>query len=320
MSSTPLPALRFCALRLGKNPGAGLLRPSRHRARYYSRLHRTEPATKIADSLKQDGFVVIQSLFSADQVRHLNADMDSVLSRSTPGKIAAKVSGSSIPEDEAVQRAIFGANTRRVDKLLAHSETWRTLVDDDALHGICAQALGATGDYWLSTAQMIEIGPGSAEGPLHPDAGLWWMLLGLDDEAAPELVLNFLVATTRTTVANGATGVVEGSHKLPISKVLADMEAEIWKTPSERVEQVELEAGDCLLVGGRIFHRGGANTTADEYRRVLSCMVTSCALTPEEAPPFYVGEDVARGFSRRARKFLGYEDMRPAMGAGFWRR
>lgn len=318
MSAFILPALRSSARRSGQLYGAVLLRPCQQAK--YSRLHRTDPASKITEALRSDGFVVIRNLFSSDQVRHLNSDFDEVISHTVPGKTASMVSGSSIPEDEAVQSAIFGANTRRIDKLMSHSMTWRKLVDDDVLHGVCTEALGATGDYWLSTAQMIEVGPGSADGPLHPDGGLWWILLGLDDETAPELVINFLVATTQTTVSNGATGVVKDSHKLPISKVLADPDADIWKTPSDQVEQIELDAGDCLLVGGRIFHRSGANTTVDQYRRVLSCMVTSCALTPEEAHPFYIEKEVAQGFSERAKRFLGYSDMRPVVGAGFWRR
>lgn len=314
MSLTGLRTFRYSAYRLGKFYGRGFGRPCQ--IARYSRLHRSEPASKIVEALKEDGFVVIRSLFSQDQVRGLNSDFDGALSRTVPGKIASKVSDSSVPEDGA----LFGVNTKRIDKLMLHSKTWHKLVDDDTIHGVCKEALGAVADYWLSTAQMIEIGPGSADGPLHPDAGLWYMLLGLDDKLAPELVLNFLVATTRTTASNGATGVVKGSHKLPMLSLLVDPEADIWKTPSEQVEQIELEAGDCLLVGGRIFHRGSANVTHDEHRRVLSCMVTSCVLTPEEAHPFYVEKEVAEGLSERAKKFLGYSDMRPAIGAGFWRR
>ncbi|RVX74550.1 hypothetical protein B0A52_01676 [Exophiala mesophila] len=319
MSSFALQALKSPARRTAQFRGHRDLCKRCPQARY-SRLSRTEPASKIVDELKKDGFVVIQNLFSPGQVRGLNADMDEVLSRTSPGKSASMVEGSSIPEDEAVQAAVFGANTRRVDKLMSHSKTWQNLVDDDVLHDICSKAFELTGDYWLNTAQMIEIGPGSANGPLHPDAGLWWLLLGLDDQKSPELVLNFLVATTRTTATNGATGVVEGSHKLPISEILANPEAGVWTTPDDQVKQIELEAGDCLLVGGRIFHRGSANLSTNENRRVLSCMVTSCALTPEEAHPFYVQDEVAKGFSERAKKFLGYSAMRPSFGAGFWRR
>lgn len=319
MSSFVLQALRSPVRRATQLRGHKDLYKRCHQA-WYSRLARTEPASKIVEELKKDGFVVIQGFFSPGQVGGLNSDMDEVLSRTSPGKSASMVEGSSIPEDEAVQGAIFGVNTRRVDKLMSHSKTWQGLVDDDVLHGICSQAFEPTGDYWLNTAQMIEIGPGSANGPLHPDAGLWWLLLGLDDQKSPELVLNFLVATTRTTTTNGATGVVEGSHKLPISEVIANPNAEVWKTPDDQVKQIELEAGDCLLVGGRIFHRGGANLTTNENRRVLSCMVTSCALTPEEAHPFYVEHGVAQGLSERAKMFLGYSAMRPSLGAGFWRR
>lgn len=286
---------------------------------FYSQLYRASDVAQIGGTLERDGYAVIRGLFTPEQMRALNSDMDEAFSRTLPGKPAATIEGSSISSDEAIQAAIFGSNTKRIDKLFARSETWRELVDDTVLHGICTHALGPLGDYWLNTAQMIEIGPGTHAGPLHPDAGLWWLLLGLDDATAPEIVLNFLVAATKTTVSNGATGVVEHSHNLPMSEVLKDMNAVIWKTSDEQVKQIELDPGDCLLVGGRIFHRGGANTTSDEYRRLLSIMVTSCALTPEEAHPLYINASVAQKLSERARRFLGFSSMRPAIGSGFWR-
>lgn len=281
----------------------------------FSRFSRNASASQIAHALKDDGCVVVQKLFSRQQIDKFNKDIDKALANIKPGKPAAQVPGSSIPDDEA----IFGKNTKRIDRLIRHSPTWREMLDEDALHGISKECLRQTGDYWLNTATLIEIGPDSAQGPLHADASLWYMLLGLDDHAAPELVLNFLIATTPTTIKNGATGIVEGSHKLPLLRTLSDPEAEMWKTPDEQVKQIELDAGDCLLLGGRIFHRGGANTTPNEYRRVLSCMVTSSALTPEEAHYPDIDSTMATGLSHRAKKFLGLESMLASLGAGFWR-
>jgi ectoine hydroxylase-related dioxygenase (phytanoyl-CoA dioxygenase family) len=251
---------------------------------------------------------------------NLSHELSPILSHTVPGLPASTVPDSTLPSDPAILSAIMGSNTKRIDKLIKHSPTWRTMADDATLHDICTQLFAQTGDYWLSTAQLIDIGPGSSAGPLHPDAGLWSMLLGLKDgEGAPEVAVNFLVAATPTTVQNGATGVVEGSHKLEMGEVLGDVDAEVWRTPDEEVKAIELEAGDCLLVGGRIWHRGGANKTEDERRRVLSIMVTSCALTPEEASPLYVDRETAEGLGSRARKFFGFEGMRPVIGAGFWR-
>lgn len=286
---------------------------------HFSDLKSTTPVSNISETLKNDGYAVLRNLFSSEQMHKLNSEMDDVLSRIKPGKTASMVEGSAIPGDEATQAAVFGCNTKRVDRLISHSNTWRTLADDQTMHDICAKVFEPTGDYWLSTAQMIEIGPGSAETPLHPDAGLWWLLLGLNDATAPELVINFLVATTPTTINNGATGVVEGSHKLPTSQTLVNPGGDIWKTPTEEVKQIELDTGDCLLIGGRIFHRGGANQTKDEFRRILSIMVTSCTLTPEEAHPLYIDAESASHLGTRARKFFGYESLRPVLGAGFWR-
>jgi hypothetical protein len=263
--------------------------------------------------------VVIQNLLNAHTVQGINSELEGRLACTDPGKIASAVSKSTIPGDPEVQKATFGSNTKRVDRLAAHSPSWRAFLDDETLHGVCEGVFADVGDYWLNSAQMIEVGPGSRDGPIHPDAGLWSMLLGVG-EKAPEVALNFLIAMTRTTVENGATAVLEGSQRLNMSEVLGNPEHAVWKTSRDDMTYIELEEGDALVVSGRNWHRSSANVTEAEKRRVLSCFVTNCALTPEEAHPFFLDEQVARDLSMRVRKFLGFEAMRPSVGAGFWKR
>ncbi|KAM0278494.1 hypothetical protein ACHAQH_005161 [Verticillium albo-atrum] len=282
----------------------------------YSRLSRSTPTEEVLAAFKDDGFVVIEGMFPPDQISSLNADMDIALSKVPAGKSANTTTP---PLPGGIDGVVFGSNTKRLGSLLHHSPTWRNdMIDNPVLHDLCAGIFRETGDYWLSTAQMIDIGPGSKAQPLHADAAAWWPFLSMGDRWMPEVAVNFLVAATDTTKANGATGVVEGSHRIKYSEALADPMFGFWKFPDEKVEQVELKAGDCLLLGGRIVHRGEENKTADERRRLLSCTVTSSALTPEEAHPLTLDTDMARGLPERVKKFLGFRGQSSASGYGFW--
>ncbi|KAK3186419.1 hypothetical protein K4F52_004720 [Lecanicillium sp. MT-2017a] len=283
----------------------------------FHRLSRTAPPSQFANALKADGCVVIESFISPQQTAQLNAELDTALGATIPGKAAVAAAGA-IPGDDEAHKALYGQNTKRVGDLLTHSKTWREeLVNDDSLHDICTAVLSPqTGDYWLSTAQMIELGPGSKAQPLHADGGAWWPFWLMPKHMYLEYYLNFLIATTDTTCENGATGVVRGSH----NRDYLDMPdpANIWNYPEDQIEQVELKAGDCLLVGGKIVHRGGENKTAADKRRILSCMVLSSSLTPEEAHALTLNKDLVKDLPERAKKFLGFRNMKPIVGPGVW--
>lgn len=289
--------------------------PATHR-RQFSRLNRTSPATEIAKSLKSDGYVVIESMFTSSQVSCLNADLHTAFDTVPAGR-PANANTPSLPD--AADAAVFGNNTKRLGNLLNVSAAFREeVINNDVLHDSAAEIFKETGDYWLSTAQMIEIGPGSQAQPLHADAAGWWPFWSMGDKWTPEFAVNFLIATTDTTRQNGATGVVRGSHEIKYSEVMHDSSFGFWQFPDEEVEQVELKAGDCLLLGGRIVHRGEENRTSDEFRRLLSCTVISSALTPEEAHPLLLEERLARELPERAKKFLGFRELATRIGPDVW--
>jgi len=285
--------------------------------RHFSRLPATSPATDIIKAFKDDGCVVIESMFTPSQLVRLNRDMDAALASVNAGRPA---NANTAPLPEGADAMVFGSNTKRVGGLLYRSSAFREDVcDNEALHGVSTELFKETGDYWLSTAQMIEIGPGSKAQPLHADASGWWPFWAMGDRWQPEFAVNFHIATTDTTKANGATGVVRGSHNsIKPSDLFDDPALSAWQFPDEKVEQIELKAGDCLLLGGKIVHRGEANKTADEYRRLLSCTVISASLTPEEAHPIAIDGQTAKDMTERAKKFVGFRELNTAIGPNVW--
>ena len=299
------------------SPGAAGAVPAASRRRHFSRLPAKSPAADIIRALKDEGCVVIESMFSPAQIARLNKDMDAALASVTAGRPA---NANTAPLPEGADAMVFGQNTKRVGGLLGRSGSFREDVcDNEALHSVSTELFKETGDYWLSTAQMIEIGPGSKAQPLHADASGWWPFWAMGDRWTPEFAVNFLIATTDTTEANGATGVVRGSHtSIKPSDLFDDPTLSAWQFPDDKVEQIELKAGDCLLLGGRIVHRGEENKTADEHRRLLSCTVISASLTPEEAHPISIDGEVAKTMSERAKKFVGFRELTTAIGPDVW--
>ncbi len=287
------------------------------RRAYFHRFRPNTSASEVASALRSDGCVVLQSFISPKQTAQLNAELDVALAATPPGN-AAVAATSAIPLDSETRSVLYGANTKRLGDLITHSATWRDeLLNHDALHAICGQVLTPqTGDYWLSTAQMIELGPGSKAQPLHADGGGWWPFWSMPRDKYVEYYLNFLIATTNTTCENGATGVVRGSQDVEYLTV-TDY-ANMWQYPEKDVEQIELKAGDCLLLGGRIVHRGGENKTEADNRRILSCMVISASLTPEEAHAMTVDRKLIENQPERVKKFLGFRNMTPIVGPGVW--
>ncbi|SPO07716.1 uncharacterized protein DNG_10411 [Cephalotrichum gorgonifer] len=297
-------------------PSLSISGPAVTTSRRFSRLSRTSSVTSILKAVKDDGCVVIESMFTPSQISRLNKEMDAALANVSAGRPA---NANTPPLPGGIDPSVFGHNTKRLGNLPSSSAAFREdVADSESLHDICTGIFKETGDYWLSTAQMIEIGPGSKAQPLHADASGWWPFWSMGGKWTPEFAVNFLIATTDTTKANGATGVVRGSHRIKYHDVLDDATLGFWQFPDEQVEQIELKAGDCLLLGGRIVHRGEENKTTDEFRRLLSCTVISSTLTPEEAHPLLLERERARELSERAKKFLGFRELATTIGPDVW--
>ncbi|KAM0717880.1 hypothetical protein Q7P37_006212 [Cladosporium fusiforme] len=318
-------ATQICKSILRTRPQYTQVRPHNRRPTYptcaskahFSRLNRSTPTTEINQALKADGCVVIKSLLSPSQITHLNKDMDSALTSVRAGH-SANPTAKPLPAG-LEPGDVYGTNTKRMGDLINRSPTWRDdIVNSDILHAVSEEAMRETGDYWLNTAEMIEIGPGTQAQTLHADGGGWWSFWSMTGKWKPEFQINFLIATTPTTKANGATGVVRGSHTLEYPEDMTDESFRSWDFPEEQVETVELEAGDCLVLSSRIVHRGGANVTSEEFRRVLSVMVLSSAFTPEYAHALTVDRETARRLPERVKKFLGFRGQKMVLGPDVW--
>lgn len=264
------------------------------------RLPSTTPAADILAIVARDGGVIIEGLLSQDQVARFNTEIDPA--------VAALAAGST-HENEIVQE-FHGANTKRLTNLVNHSDVFREeIIDLDLVHDLCdARFLEESGTYWMTTAQVIEIGPGNRPQMLHRDLENWYPFVGMGP-AGPEITLNFLIALTEFTEENGATRVIPGSHLWP--------DFEDRGTPEQTIPAT-MQAGDALFISGKTVHGGGANVTADQYRRAVSFAFNPGYLVGEEAYPFLVSRDVAATLPERVQRILGFRSQYPLGSPGLW--
>lgn len=258
------------------------------------------PTEEILKIVTRDGGVVIKGFLTQEQIVRFNAEIEQPLRALAPG---------STHEDEIVA-AFHGSNTKRLTNLVTHSATFRSeIIDHPLVHEISDRVfLQESGTYWMTTAQVIEIGPGNKAQMLHRDLENWFPFIGMGP-GGPEVTINFLVALTDFTEENGATRVIPGSNHW------SDFEDR--GTPEQTLPAV-MNAGDVLLISGKTAHGGGANRTGDEYRRGLAFTFNAGFLTGEEAYPFLVDRELARTLSPRVQRMLGFRSQYPTGSPGLW--
>ncbi|MFI0738731.1 phytanoyl-CoA dioxygenase family protein [Streptomyces sp. NPDC021100] len=255
---------------------------------------------EIVKPLTRDGGVIVRNFLTREQMNRFNTEIEPPLRTLRPGST----------HEDGMVAAFHGSNTKRLTNLVTHSATFRNeILEHRLVHEICDRIfLPESGTYWMTTAQVIEIGPQSRAQMLHRDLENWFPFIGMGP-SGPEVTLNFLIALTDFTEANGATRVIPGSNRW------SDFEDR--GTPEQTVPAL-MNAGDALLFSGKTAHGGGANHTRDEYRRAVAFALNPGYLTGEEAYPFLVDMEVARTLSPRVQRMLGFRSQYPTGSPGLW--
>lgn len=250
--------------------------------------------------VREDGGVIIEGFLSPDLLHRFNSELDPALQKTTAG---------STHSDDFIS-SFHGNNTKRLTNLVTRSPVFRSeILDHDWIHDIAEDVfLEESGTYWMTTAQVIDIGPGNAAQPLHRDLENSPPFVGMGP-SGPEAMINFLIALTDFTAENGATRVIPGSNHWPNFADRGD--------PSMTIP-AEMRAGDCLFISGKTVHGGGANVTAGERRRAVALSFQPGYLTPEEAYPFIVDINVVKTMSPRAQKMIGFMSQFPKGSPGLW--
>jgi ectoine hydroxylase-related dioxygenase (phytanoyl-CoA dioxygenase family) len=243
--------------------------------------------------LAADGGVIVQNFIDPSLVQRLNQQLSA--------SIAGTRAGSNDVSEE--RRTFWGSRTKRLSRLVARAPAFVDVLDHDLMHRWAAHSLA--GDYWLNTAQAMIVGPGEQAQSLHRDIVIWPVISDLGN-AAPEVLVSMILALSDFTDDVGATRVVPGSHRWDDFRRTAH--------PDETVAAV-MPAGSALLYLGKTVHAAGANVTRDTWRHGVHMSFVLGWLTPEEASPLGVPWEIARRYSPRVQRLLGFASPGPAPGA-----
>ncbi len=234
--------------------------------------------------LDEDGGVIVRDFIDQDLLRRLNAEFQADIDKTAPGSDI-------VGEEMAV---FWGSQTKRFTRLAARAPSFAELLDHELMHDWAAHTL--KGDYWLNTGQAMIVGPGEKGQRLHRDIAIWPIFeeIGRD---APEVLVSILLALSDFTEEVGATRVIPGSHKWQ----------DFMQTPKpEDTLGAVMPAGSALLYLGKTVHGAGQNVTTDKWRHGLHMSFVVGWLTPEEASTVGVPWDIAKRYSSRVQRMLGY--------------
>jgi ectoine hydroxylase-related dioxygenase (phytanoyl-CoA dioxygenase family) len=155
----------------------------------------------------------------------------------------------------------------------------------------------------LSGMTAIDIGPGEDAQPMHGDDIV--MSRHLARPHAPMMVTS-MWALTDFTAENGGTAYIPGSHRLP---VIARSELD-----QHDVRKLEMPAGSVMIFHGSLWHGGGANTTADDWRLGVNVQYCPGFVRQQQNHYLAIPTDVAATFPDRLLELLGYRLYKGLMG------
>ncbi len=247
-------------------------------------LHGEALASFVASALDEAGCCVLESLVP-------EATMDAIAAELAEFRHVASLGASDFE----------GHRTRRTGAPLPRSATFRTIAMHPAVMAAADHVLGHATTWRYSASEYIEIGPGEQAQRLHRDEWKYDMV-----DFPCEVELNGMWAVSDFTDRNGATRVAPGSHRLGHDE----------RVDPEDTVPAEMPKGSLMLYTGRVFHGGGANTSAG-WRQGLSLQHAVGWLTQStnqflECPPAEVGD-----WPDELLRFIGYA--KTGNGLGYWR-
>ena len=257
-----------------------------------------QDVTGLLEAFDTQGFCVIPELLDASQLQRQREALVPWIDQGPMG------------------RNVFeGTRTHRIYAMLAKDPVFAELVAHPVSLAWAEHYLGQS--CLLSACLAIHLQPGESAQPWHTDDGHTSLTPPHD-----LLGVSTFWALDDTTLENGATEVLPGSHRWSATEfpgVLRDQDFATGEdaagVPGAHPDavQVTMSAGSLMIARGDLWHRGGANRSA-----IARCLVTPqyCAgwLRPLESMLLSVPPEHAAAFPERVRELLGYSIHPPFMG------
>ncbi|GGX74675.1 hypothetical protein GCM10011309_26050 [Litorimonas cladophorae] len=230
--------------------------------------------------INRDGFIIIENLFSPDEMDALKADVEPRF------------------KHEAGRNNFEGLATQRLYTMMAETDIANPMVEHPLILGLLDKIFEP--NYLLSQLQVINIHPNEAAQPLHYDDGFYpW--------PRPRRALGAatIIAVDDFTEDNGATILIPKSHLWGDRMPTADDKATSIKAVMPK--------GSVLFFLGTLWHGGGANQS-NSPRMCLTAQYCAPFCRTQENFSLSVPKTRVKKFSANIQRLLGYSIHPPFMG------
>ncbi|BCR93117.1 phytanoyl-CoA dioxygenase family protein [Aspergillus luchuensis] len=259
----------------------------------------------IIQAIIKDGCCIIKDFTDAATIKQVNEEVQPYLDADKPWK-----------------GDLFPPETRRCANLAGRSKTTReNWLVDPLIRALTARFVDKTTSNFYgetkhtytseaicSIAMTFDIGPGAKAQRLHRDDKNFHV--DHEDQSTTgyrvgsDVMMAFMVPGIKTTVENGATIAIPGSH--------------LWgsdRAPKmDEAVAAELDVTDCWVMLGGLYHAGGANVTQNERRVVHGMFFTRGFHRQEENVYLADTAEEVLSWSPEAQKVMGYEVSSPNIG------
>ena len=267
-------------------------------------IHRLTPllpgqdVTRLVEMFDTEGFCVIPELLDSAQLKRQREALAPWI------------------DDGPMGRNVFeGTRTHRIYAMLAKDPVFAELVAHPVSLAWAEYYLGQS--CLLSACLAIHLQPGESAQPWHTDDGHTSLTPPHD-----LLGVSTFWALDDTTVENGATEVLPGSHRWSETDFPGVLKDQDFATEEDVTDdlgahpdavKVIMPAGSLMIARGDLWHRGGANRS-DTARCLITPQYCAGWLRPLESMLLSVPPEHAAAFPERVRELLGYSIHPPFMG------
>lgn len=251
-----------------------------------ARVNASHSVDSIVDALNEQGAVIVEDFIDADLLARFNAELDALMEGASPPAAQDFINPS--------VAWFFGDRTRHMTGVAGKSRVFATeILTHPVYRAVCDAVLAPNcARYRLNVAHVLDRGPGSEQQFPHRDQDVWNHF----PKPHPEIQLASILALVDFTADNGATRVIPGSHRWNADRDVTN----------EPMVAAEMAAGSAVIYLGSTVHAGGANTTADSWRRGMHVSYCLGWLRTEENQYLATPLDVVRDLPREAQELLGF--------------
>ncbi|KAJ5325958.1 Phytanoyl-CoA dioxygenase [Penicillium brevicompactum] len=259
----------------------------------------------IIQAIIDDGCCVIKNFTSEETINDVNSEARPYIDADKPWK-----------------GDLFPPETRRCANLMGRSKTAREQwLVDPLVRALNAKFVDKTTSNFYgetkhtytseaicSIAMTFDVGPGAKAQRLHRDDKNFHMTH--EDQASTgyrvgsDVMMAFMIPGVKTTVENGATKAIPGSH--------------LWSSDrapkSHEAVPALMDVTDCWVMLGGLYHAGGANMTSNERRTLHGMFFTRGFYRQEENTYLANSTEEVLSWSPEAQRAMGYELSSPNIG------